>query len=566
MDKKDLFDPSSVSQDSTQILAFYRKQGFPEPQIRWAYDDSRGLLTYYIEEGFRLKISEIEVIGASAEDLSGIREVMTIRKNTAPVQYWIGDTEARIKRYYQDRGYCNAVVETDTYVQDKKLEVVYTVAQGNKVWLSEISFRGVEGFVDTSFLAKVTRLSPGELYSESRIERASRLLYSTNLFRRVELGKYTPGSGSQDSLDLLFSLTPDSTHSILLGGGIQTAENGYIPDRLLLSAGWENLNLFRRGITFNANLTFNPIFSFWPDFDWNYETRLDINNRYPYFLPWGINFGIYPYVEHGRRVDEEGRYYFYTVGGELGVDKDISDRLRVALSMQAEQSWIPRRDTANVTNFLRASVIYDTRDDFFNPSSGVFLNPYADWAGKPFGGDNHFARLSFDFRNYLALPFKSVLAWRLRTGWIIPHSGMDPGAIWFSEKFCLGGSGSVRALYTRSVGPDSTLYRFKEIVDTITGDTAAVPIFQYYGTFLLLHNLELRTPYFFGWVSVVVFLDAGVCSRSPDDMSSYWGWGPGLGIRVKTPIGPIRLDYAKDPSKTFSENWGRVEIGFLQAF
>lgn len=570
MDRKASFTLDAVSKDSIEILRFYHNQGFPLTEVRWAYLENRRALTYYIEEGMRLRISGIEVIGALSSDLAGLRSVITIRKNTPPVQFWINDTEAKIKRYYQNRGYYNAVVQTDTSIQDENIQITYTVAPGNKVWISGISFKGAEGFVDTNFLARASRLSKGELYSASRVDRASRLLYSTYLFTRVELGRYPPLSGSDDSLGLLFTLTPDKTRSILLGGGIQTAENGYIPDRLLLSAGWENLNLFKKGITLSTNLTFNPIFVFdfkSKEFDWNYEFKAEIRNRYPYFLPWGINFGIYPYFEHSRLKDSVGIIYnYFTLGGELGVDKDISDRLRVALSMQGTQTWVPRRDTANVTNFLRTSLIYDTRNDFFNPSAGVFFYPYLDWAGRPFGGDNHFARLAADFRNYLALPFKSVLAWRLRVGWIIPHSGMNPAEISKLDKFYLGGSGSVRALYLRSVGPDSTVTGSRKIVDSITGDTAAIPIFEHYGTFLFLHNLELRTPYFFNLVSVAVFLDAGACSRDLNDTGAYWGWGPGIGVRVQTPIGPVRLDYAKDARKPFSENWGRIEIGFLQAF
>lgn len=205
----------------------------------------------------------------------------------------------------------------------------------------------------------------------------------------------------------------------------------------------------------------------------------------------------------------------------------------------------------------------------------MFFSPYADWAGRPFGGDNDFFRFNAELRNYLALPFGSVLAWRLRGGLIAPHSGMTYENISLFEKFTLGGSGTVRAVSDRALGPDSILVNFRpNPPDSVTGEVDTTWFFDHYGTFLLLYSFELRTPYVFNnLIGFAFFVDVGMCARDADHVrDADRAWGPGAGIRINTPIGPVRIDYAKnasEPFKPFKESWtlgGRIELGFLQAF
>lgn len=569
MTKDELFTYQQVAKDSSELIRFYRNQGFPWIQVKWVYLESRNLLTYYIAEGARLEITEIKIIGVAERDIAEIRSSLTIKENAPPVQLWIADSEERIRRYYEDRGYYHVVVETDTFITGTELEISYTVAPGNPVWYSDVSYRGTQDFLAESFLVRTTRLHQGDRYSADEIDRASRRLYATALFDRVEVKRSPPQSGSEDSLDIAFNLVPAKVRIILLGGGLQTPTNSIVPDRLLLSAGWENLNLFRTGVSIGINVEFNP------SFRGEYDLRAEIRNRYPNLLPWGWSFSLSPYWEHSRKFDlSDSAQFMYVLGGEAGLEKDFSEKLRLGISMQAKQTWVTDsvvfEGVGGFTNFLRTSLLYDNRNDFFNPSTGVFLFPYVDWAGNPLGGINDFARFSADFRNYLALPLNLVVAWRLKTGLIIPHSGMSVEDISYTEKFSLGGMGSVRALDYRSVGPDSVIAGFIED-NPETPENESDTIYQNYGTFLLLNSTELRTPYAFGWVGLVFFMDAGLCSRAPDDVADHWGWGPGIGIRVNTPVGPVRLDYAKNAQTPFNPNWrdafgGRIEIGFLQSF
>lgn len=568
--RNELYSPPMVVADSAELVRFYRNQGFPRVEVEPRYLASRNKLIYHIKEGDRLKIKSIRIIGASASDENAILAKIPLKKKSPFTLFGQQETERIIKRYYKDRSYPYVVVNMDTTTQGTEIELTLSVVPGKRAWISSISFSGVApSAVNPDFLLRTTRLKAGERYSAARLDRASRLLYSTSLFSRVRMNLLTVSSGREDSLDVVFQLTPTKTHAVLVGGGVQTAENEFIPDRLLLSLGWEHLNIFHRGVTLSSEVTLSPTFR------GDYETGFEIRNRYPNILPWGLALALSPYWKHRLNRDTIN-IFTHTLGGEAGIEKDFSDKLRVSLSAQAKQVWqIPKNlpfDETGSTNFLRFSLIYDSRDDFFNPKSGVFFSPYADWAGRPFGGDNNFVRLNAEFRNYLALPFDAVLAWRLRGGLIAPHSGMRYEDISLFEKFTLGGSGTVRALSDRALGPDSILVNFRpNSPDPVTGEVDTTWFFDHYGTLLLLYSFELRTPYMFNnLIGFAFFMDVGMCARDGDNIRDEdRAWGPGAGIRINTPIGPVRIDYAKNALTPYSwepREIGRIELGFLQAF
>jgi len=596
--RKTLYNPSMVASDSAEILRFYRNQGFPWAEVKPRYDRNRRKLVYRLQEGPRLKIKSVRIIGASASDENAILGKVPLKKKSPFTLLARQETERIARRYYKDRGYPYVVVSADTTTRGTQVELTLSVVPGKRAWISSIAFSGVNpNQVNPAFLLRTTRLKAGERYSAKRLDRANRLLYSTSLFSRVRMDLLSVASGREDSLDLDFQLTYAKPHAVLLGAGIQTGNTedraAYIsgdsplarilkaitPDRLFLSLGWEHLNLFRRGVTLSAEATITPTFS------GDYETGFEIRNRYPNFLPWGLTLSLSPYWKHSRRQDSTTVFITHTLGGEAGFEKDFSDKLRVGISAQMKRGFQTPNDSSPElqTNFLRASLIYDSRDDFFNPKSGVFFFPYFDWAGKPFGGANHFVRASAEIRNYLELPFQSVLAWRLRGGIILPHSGMRPEDISLEEKFTLGGTGTVRAVWDKYLGPDTRILEKTEIItDEETGqvDTLYYELVERYGTLMLLNNIEVRTPYvLWNLIGFAFFVDIGLCTRGPDskpEPNEEWVWGPGGGIRINTPIGPVRIDYAKNALQPYhldlsdgltpDDDIGRIEFGFLQAF
>ena len=140
-----------------------------------------------------------------------------------------------------------------------------------------------------------------------------------------------------------------------------------------------------------------------------------------------------------------------------------------------------------------------------------------------------------------------VVAARAMAGIVRPYGRSE--LVPYYEAFTLGGRSSVRGYPDRSIGPDSsTLGEYR------------------YGTAIVNGNLELRTPYILSWVGLVGFFDIGDVGR--DFRMRIYEYSAGAGIRVKTPIGPVRLDWGKrlrnPPAWKYDK--GRFYLGLLHAF
>ena len=165
---------------------------------------------------------------------------------------------------------------------------------------------------------------------------------------------------------------------------------------------------------------------------------------------------------------------------------------------------------------LGVSATRDTRNDRFAPISGAKAVLTTEVALKPLGSDFAFTKYIVEYQQFLPVGSASTFLIRFL-------GGTASGTLPLQEQFLLGGPSTVRAY---GAG------RFR-------GDT------------VLVTNVEFRFPLgsileFLGDMQGIVFADAGTYRLSPapfaDPVSGY-----GVGIAVKTPVGPLRIDLAFGP-------------------
>ncbi len=129
------------------------------------------------------------------------------------------------------------------------------------------------------------------------------------------------------------------------------------------------------------------------------------------------------------------------------------------------------------------------------------------------GGSSNFDKYSGDIRRYYPVGPKDTFATRLLVGTI---TGSPP----YLEEFMIGGTESLRGYQTD----------------------------QFVGTNLALLNTEFRVPMGKKLIGVA-FVDVGdawggpTAAETEGDISFTAHVGYGLGVRVATPIGPLRLDF-----------------------
>lgn len=218
---------------------------------------------------------------------------------------------------------------------------------------------------------------------------------------------------------------------------------------------------------------------------------------------------------------EEFLAYIETRRGlELTFDKPIDDVSWVEMRLKAEGISNAADDGLDLglkggghTRSVAWEYHRDTRDDEYSPTSGYTLAMGFEKAGSAFGGTNSFTKLSFNTSLYTKLGKTSIGAARAALGF-----SFCEGPLPIQERYRIGGA------------------------DTVRG----VPFGSLQGEMMACLNLEARVPLVKNLLGVI-FFDIGDAwfQTSAESSESSMKSGIGLGLRLETDIGLLRLEYAR---------------------
>jgi outer membrane protein assembly factor BamA len=193
------------------------------------------------------------------------------------------------------------------------------------------------------------------------------------------------------------------------------------------------------------------------------------------------------------------------------------------------------------------SYLDDRRDDPTDSRRGTYNSLDLGVASKAFGSQTDYFRLLGRNSTYHRIGGKLVLARMLSFGFLStlrtsPDLPPSPQDIPLPERLFAGGASVHRAFPENQAGPR----------DLVTG-------FPLGGKALLAVGTELRFPLWGQSISGVLFHDAGNVYSSLPDISfrarqrskadfDYMVHAVGIGFRYRTPIGPVRVDFAFGPN------------------
>ena len=219
------------------------------------------------------------------------------------------------------------------------------------------------------------------------------------------------------------------------------------------------------------------------------------------------------------------------VGWDMALGKQLHEEWSVSYSIGSE-SVSPREGAtfeAYISDWIGVSLSYDTRDYWMNPSKGVYhtLSLKEGWKFADLA--TAYTKVGADFNFFVPLAPNQVFAnhWGFGVGF---------GDVPLGEEYWAGGPNTVRG------------YGLNEIH---RGTKKVLANFEYRYTF----NDTFQGVFFFDWGNAWT-LGAPV----PGDFLT--GWGPG--VRLNTPLGPIRLDYGIPSGAAFGKGILHFTIG--QAF
>jgi outer membrane protein insertion porin family len=257
------------------------------------------------------------------------------------------------------------------------------------------------------------------------------------------------------------------------------------------------------------------------------EYRLGIME--PYFMgyPFAAGFDIYLVDREYDEYDQE------TIGLGVRLGKRITDFSTLGLSYNIIEYEISNVDDnaaqtikdeegSRMKSSIVLSLTNDTRDSYIDPTSGHKYTASVELAGGPMGAETDFVKLTGEGRWYRPLTEKFVLMARLEAAAVEEYGDSDFVPLF--DRFFAGGSSSVRGYEYREVGP-------REDGDPVGGKA------KFEGT------LELSYP-LIDIIKAYAFFDFGQVWEEVEDFGQdKINTSIGLGIGLRTPVGPIRIDY-----------------------
>ncbi|GHF03323.1 outer membrane protein assembly factor [Aliiroseovarius zhejiangensis] len=412
-----------------------------------------------------------------------------------------------------------------------QLSASLAFAPGPKVRFGKLR-QNTESAVRTDRIARIAGFPEGRVFSPDDLETVAKRLRRTGAFSSVTLTEAdTLGPGN--TMDIGLALVDEAPRRFGFGAELGSIEG------LQLTAFWLHRNMFGGAERFRVDGEVAGIGSQHGGIDYYLDARLD--------QPATFGPDTHAFVFGSLAYEDEPGYISRSAGLGGGVKRIFSDTLEGELG--AALLYSETTDVLGDRRFflfaLPASLTWDRRNDKLDTTRGTYLKAEAiPFVSVDTGGTG--AWLYGDGRAYRGFGAEDrfVLAGRVQVGSVFAGNSNDipPDYLFYS-----GGGGTVRGQPYKSLGLDAG-------GGEITG-----------GQSFAVLSAELRAQ-ITDKIGVVGFVDAGhVAGGSLFDGDGNWHTGGGIGVRYKTPIGPLRLDVA-GPISGDTGDGVQVYIGIGQAF
>ncbi len=551
--RKGILKKEVLEDDIKRIDDFYKERGFSDVKVSYSLDyvKSNVHIVITIDEGNRQYISRIKVEGNREISLEDIEEKIEIKVGEVYVEKKVNENVNNVRGVYVDRGYIYAQVKPVLYFnpQTKKVDITFSIVENQVAYVERIDIKGNVKTKD-KVIRRELRLYPGEKFEGSKIRKSRQRLDNLGFFEEV---RFDSEPGSKPNWEsLIVDVKEAKTGYLSFGGGYSSIDEftGFIElrQRNFDYKNWSSFTGAGQDLSLLASIG-------------NMTSRYELDFMNPWIFDQPISFGFQAYKKGHDRDEDVGYGYEENIkGGAIRFGKEFNDnykgwigyRLETVeisdLASDAGADLIAEKGTNDLSS-LELDLSYDTRDNVFSPSEGIIFGNSLEVCGTFLAGDKDFIKYSSRLNAFFPSINKSVLELKLHLGVAEAFSGTDNVPIY--KRFFAGGASTIRGYRERKIGP----------IDSSTGDPVG-------GEALFVTNIEYTYP-LVDVLKMAVFFDSGnVWAKRSDFLSGGFKSSVGIGIRVKTPLGPIKLDYGfpfnKEPGEEGKE--GRFHFSVSRGF
>jgi len=544
--RKKVFKQDVLVKDVEDVTKFYKNHGYQnvkvvEPKQTFNADKTRITLSIMINEGPLFHFGASKFTGNAI--FSSEKLLPAIQYKTGEIfnQDKLDSTVSKLQDIYGAKGYIRVQVKPD-FAQDPAkglVDIEYKMTEGEVVYVDHI---GIEGNTHTKdyVIRREIKLKEGEPFSSVLARKSVERLYNLGFLDNVDVDVQQPNSPNK--ADVIFTVTEGKPGMLSAGAGYSSV------DGLIGTLQVQHINFLGRGQRVN--------------FQWQFGARtnsFDLGWTEPWFMGKPMSFGMdifrtnrlqqlgtitnaYWTLDQGFSATLAPRFSdIYTVS--LGYTFSKQHRYNVAPD-SATRSAVLSPDCAadpNCNDFyalysnLTEQFIRDTRDNQFDPTHGNRESLSLIEGGLVPANSVKFYKPIADASIHIPTFWKFVLSLHGQWSYIEPYGDSTITDIQ-TQLFHVGGADTVRGYQLGAVG-----------VSGLDGNPG--------GKVMNVYNVEYKFPiapdeHGKTLLQGVFFYDIGGDWDNFSEVNYRTGTGPynlrqgvGFGIRFKTPVFPLRLDF-----------------------
>lgn len=470
-------------------------------------------------------IKKVVIEGNTIYTTKQLQDYLGVQPNSILNTTVVSEKVAGITELYNKDGYMLAKV-SDVKVTPEGLLYIKI----NEGVIEDIKVNGNKK-TKTYVILRELKLKKGGVFNKNLARRSIERIYNTGYFEDANM-RLLPGS-DPNTVIIEVDVLEQKTGTVTVGAGYSQSD-GLVG---ILGLGETNF----RGVGDKVNL------------NWEFGGNTDSNKNYifSYTRPWindkgdSLGFSIFDrdneYDDYNSNGDTVATYDKKIKGYNISLGRTRSEYTTDYFTFESKKSTYSKYVSGynygegdsyatnggidfsgmdylgknfGTTNSVTWSHVNDNRDNVYDPTRGRRLSFTTQMAGHGLGGDFDYLKYTLELRTYKKVGHAQVLAFRAMGGYA---SGSMP----YNDLFTLGGADTLR-------GYEDDQFR---------------------GNKMYAATLEYRYP-IMKKVQGVVFTDMGNAWGGTGDIPWYnqentFHVSAGVGVRITTPIGPIRLDYGQ---------------------
>lgn len=568
------FDPVAWDTDLQRVERLYESKGYYQSEVKGDVAEK----PHERDVALRIQITEGQATRVESLTLRGLDDLPKDERTkvTDELPLALGGVfeeprwnslKDQLRSRLRDLGYMEAEVrgEARVDVESRRASITVDAVPGQRYRFADVVVRDAGTVVNRRWIQDEVNVALGKdrVFSDKRLAEAERRVFDMGAFSTVRV---LPGAPDREGarVPVNVEVTDSPFRTLRLGFGVGVDQ---IRDEGRTFAEWTHRNWLgglrklrlraQVGYAFlpSAYSVFRDVTTDIPTHGPVYLTTAELEQPRLFDKPTLSWRGL---LQSDRRLEQA--YRSLGARGSSGIGWKPWSRFTVLSSYNLQVSRVDAagaitpdiapavlgcRDNPCVQwlSFLEQTATLDQRDHALQPRKGYLAAVSMQEGGGPLQGDFSYLRPLVDLRGYLTPEFfddEFTFAARIQVGALFPSSGRAEDSP-ITERFYAGGANSMRGFNSRRLSPLVGIPP-----SGMFGDGKPLATLPIGGNGLVLGSFEMRYA-LAPSVAVAVFLDAGTVTRGaphPGELAHLL-YGAGVGLRIQTPVGPIRLDLAR---------------------